>query len=95
MRKKPNHLVFSIVSFDNVNTKDYGKIKRGLKKSFKTMHCTSNNKLIIETFDIISSKSKFPVTYYKTKKLLVEGDTSNKETKAVIEFIQDNLKINS
>lgn len=87
--------MFSIVSFDNVNTKDYGKIKRGLKKSFKIMHCVSNNKSIIETFDIISSNSKFPVTYYKTKKLLVEGDASNKETKLVIEFIQENLKNNS
>lgn len=59
------------------------------------MHCVSNNKSIIETFDIISSNSKFPVTYYKTKKLLVEGDVSNKETKLVIEFIQENLKNNS
>ena len=81
-----------MISFDNVNTKDYGKIKRGMKKSFKIMHCISNNKSIIDTFDIITSNSKFPVTYYKTKKLLVEGDASNKETKSVIEFIKYNLK---
>ena len=84
-----------MVSFKNVNTKDYVKIKRGLKKLFKTIPCTSNNKSVIETFDIVSLDSKFPVTYYKTKTLLVEGDASNKDSKQVIEFIQDSLKIDS
>jgi hypothetical protein len=82
-----------MVSFKNVNTKDYRKIKRGLKKQFKTFPCTSNDRSIIETFDIVSFDSKFPVTYYKTKILLVQGDLSNKHSKPVIEFIQESLKI--
>jgi hypothetical protein len=84
-----------MVSFKNVNTKDYGKIKRGLKKLVKITPCPSENKSLIETFDIVSSSGKFPVTYYKTKVLLVEGDVSNKDFKRAIEFIQDSLKIDS
>ena len=84
-----------MTNFKNVNTKDYGKIKRGLKKLVKIIPCPSADKSIIETFDIVSSGFKFPVTYYKTKILLVQGDESNKDYKRVIEFIQHNRKIDS
>ena len=45
--------------------------------------------------DIVSLGFKFPVTYYKTKTLLVHGDESNKDYKRAIEFIQYGLKIDS
>jgi len=77
-----------MVSFKNVNTKDYVKIKRGLKKLVKIIPCP-------KTFDIVSLGFKFPVTYYKTKTLLVQGDASNKDSKRAIEFIQYSLKIAS
>jgi hypothetical protein len=84
-----------MVSFKNVNTKDYGKIKRGLKKLVKITPCPSDDKSIIETFDIVSLSFKFPVTYYKTKTLLVNGDESNQDYKRAIEFIQSSRKIHS
>ncbi|NQV40223.1 MAG: hypothetical protein HQ505_06760 [Nitrosopumilus sp.] len=83
-----------MASFNNVTVKDYGKIKRGLKKSFKTIPCLSDNRSVIETFDIISSDSKFPITYYKTKKLQIQEDSSN-NSKKVIEVIQNILNITS
>jgi hypothetical protein len=82
-----------MVSFKNIDRKDYGKIKRGLKKLVKITPCPSADKSIIETFDIVSLGFKFPVTYYKTKTLLVQGDESNKDYKKSIEFIQSTLKI--
>ena len=84
-----------MVSFKNVNTKDYVKIKRGLKKLVKIIPCPSDDKSVIETFDIVSLGFKFPVTYYKTKTLLVQGDTSHKDFKRAIEFIKYSLKIDS
>ena len=83
-----------LTSFNNVTVKDYGKIKRGLKKSFKTIPCLSDNRSVIETFDIILADSKFPITYYKTKKLLIQEDSSN-NSKKVIEVIQNILNITS
>ena len=67
--------------FDNVNEKNYGKIKRGLKKSFKTIPCLSDNRSIVETFDIVSTKSKFPITYFKTKTLEIRDDSSKDSKK--------------
>lgn len=78
--------------FDNVNEKNYGKIKRGLKKSFKTIPCLSDNRSIIETFDIVSSNSKFPITYFKTKTLEIK-EGSSKDSKKIIEVIESILKI--
>jgi hypothetical protein len=72
--------------------KDYGKIKRGLKKSFKTIPCLSDNRSVIETFDIVSSDSKLPITYYKTKTLQIQEDSSN-NSKKVIEIIQNILNL--
>ena len=72
--------------FDNVNEKNFGKIKRGLKKSFKTIPCLSDNRSIIETFDIVLTNSKFPITYFKTKTLEIKEDSS-KDSKKIIELI--------
>ena len=58
-----------MIRFENVNVKDYAKIKRGLKKSFKTIPCLSDNRSVIETFDILSTNSKLSSTYFKSKKL--------------------------
>jgi len=75
-----------------VNIKDYGKIKRGLKKSFKTISCLSDNRSVIETFDVVSEDSKLPITYYKTKTLQIQEDSSN-NSKKVIEIIQNTLNL--
>ena len=79
-----------MIRFDNVNEKDYVKIKRGLKKSFKTIPCLSDNRSVIETFDILSTKSKLSITYFKSKKLEIPSDSSN-VSKQVIELIQNIL----
>ena len=81
-----------LTSFSNVNVKDYTKIKRGLKKSFKTIPCLSDNRSVIETFDIVSADSKLPITYYKTKTLEIQEDSSSNAKKA-IEIIQNSLSI--
>ena len=81
-----------MISFDNVNVKDYVKIKRGLKKSFKTIPCLSDNRSVIETFDILSKNSKFPITYFKSKKLEIPSDSS-KDSKKIIEVIQSILDL--
>lgn len=78
--------------FDNVNEKNYGKIKRGLKKSFETIPCLSDNRSIIETFDIVLINSKLPVTYFKTKTLEIKDDSS-KDSKKIIKVIQSILNI--
>ncbi|QLH04586.1 hypothetical protein C5F49_04110 [Nitrosopumilus oxyclinae] len=78
--------------FDNVNEKNYGKIKRGLKKSFKTIPCLSDSRSIIETFDIVLTNSKLPVTYFKTKTLEIKDDSS-KDSKKIIEVIHGILNI--
>ncbi len=78
--------------FENVNEKNYGKIKRGLKKSFKTIPCLSDNRSIIETFDIISTNSKLPITYFKTKTLEIKEDSS-KDSKKIIELIDGILNV--
>lgn len=83
-----------LTSFHNVNVKDYGKIKRGLKKSFKTIPCLSDSRSVIETFDIVLGNFKFPITYYKTKTLQIQENSSN-NSKKVIEIIQSILKITS
>ncbi len=57
-----------MIHFDNVNEKDYVKIKSELKKSFKSIPCLSDNRSVIETFDILSTKSKLSITYFKSKK---------------------------
>jgi hypothetical protein len=76
--------------FDNVNEKNYGKLKRGLKKSFKTIPCLSDNRSVIETFDIVSTNSKLPITYFKTKTLEFKEDSS-KDSKKIIELIESIL----
>ena len=81
-----------MTSFNNVNLKDYGKIKRSLKKSFKTIPCLSDNRMVVETFDIILTDSKLPITYYKTKTLQIQEDPSN-NSKKVIKVIQTILNI--
>jgi len=81
-----------LTSFNNVTLKDYGKIKRSLKKSFETIPCLSDNRMVIETFDIVLSGSKVPITYYKSKTLQIPDDSSN-NLKKVIEVIQDILKL--
>jgi len=81
-----------LISFNNVNLKDYGKIKRGLKKSFKTIPCLSDNRSVVETFDVVSADSKLPITYYKTKTLQIQEDSSN-DSKKVIEVIQTILNL--
>ena len=81
-----------MIRFDNVNEKDYVKIKRGLKKSFKTIPCLSDNRSVIETFDILSTNSKLSITYFKSKKLEIPSDSSN-VSKKVIELIQTILNI--
>ncbi len=81
-----------LISFNNVNLKDYGKIKRSLKKSFKTIPCLSDNRSVVETFDVVLMDSKLPITYYKTKTLQIQEDFSN-NSKKVIEVIQTVLNI--
>lgn len=80
-----------MIRFDNVNEKDYVKIKRGLKKSFKTIPCLSDNRSVIETFDILSTKSKLSITYFKSKRLEIPSDSSN-VSKQVIELVENILK---
>jgi hypothetical protein len=72
-----------MISFENVNVKDYAKIKRGLKKSFNTIPCLSDNRSVIETFDILSTNSKLSITYFKSKKLEIPSDSSNVSKKAI------------
>ena len=79
-----------MIRFENVNVKDYAKIKRGLKKSFKTIPCLSDSRSVIETFDILSTNSKLSVTYFKSKKLEIPSDSSN-VSKKVIELIDSIL----
>ena len=81
-----------MISFENVNVKDYVKIKRGLKKSFKTIPCLNDNRSVIETFDVLSTNSKLSITYFKSKKLEIPSDSSN-VSKKVIELIQNILNI--
>ncbi|MBC8515653.1 MAG: hypothetical protein H8D31_00205 [Nitrosopumilus sp.] len=81
-----------MIRFDNVSVKDYAKIKRGLKKSFETIPCLSDNRLVIETFDVILTNSKLPITYFKSKKLEVLNDSSN-ISKKIIEIIQNILTV--
>ena len=76
-----------MIRFENVNVKDYAKIKRGLKKSFNTIPCLSDNRSVIETFDILSTNSKLSITYFKSKKLEIPSDSSN-VSKKVIERIE-------
>ena len=78
--------------FNDVNEKNYGKVKRGLKKSFKTIPCLSDNRSVIETFDIVLTNSKLPITYFKTKTLEIKGDSS-KNFKKIIELIESILNI--
>lgn len=75
-----------------MDEKDYGKIKRSLKKSFKTIPCLSDNRSVIETFDVFSANSKLPITYYKTKTLQIREDCSD-DSKKVIEIIQNTLNL--
>jgi hypothetical protein len=81
-----------MIHFDNVSVKDYAKIKRGLKKSFKTVPCLSDNRLVIETFDVLLTNSKLPITYFKSKKLEISNDSSN-VSKKIIETIQNILNV--
>jgi len=83
-----------LTSFHNVTVKDYGKIKRGLKKSFKTIPCLSDDRSVVETFDIISGDSKFPITYFKTKTLQIREESSD-NSKKVIEAIRNILDVAS
>lgn len=83
-----------LTSFNNVTVKDYGKIKRGLKKSFKTIPCLSDDRSVVETFDIISGDSKFPITYFKTKTLQIREESSD-SSKKVIEAIRNILDVAS
>ena len=76
--------------FDNVDEKNYGKIKRKLKKSFKTIPCLSDNRSVIETFDIVLTNSKLPITYFKIKTLEIKEDSS-KDSKKIIELIESIL----
>ena len=92
MRIFQHTLKNNLISFNNVSEKDYIKIKRGLKKSFETIPCLSDNRSVIETFDIVSAKSKLPITYYKTKKLQFQEDSSDNSKKA-IEIIQNTLNL--
>jgi len=79
-----------MIRFENVNVKDYAKIKRGLKKSFNTVPCLSDNRSVIETFDILLTNSKLSITYFKSKKLEIPSDSSN-VSKKIIELIQNIL----
>ena len=92
MRTFQHTLKNNLISFNNVNEKDYVKIKRGLKKSFKTIPCLNDNRSIIETFDIVSANSKIPITYYKTKTIQIQKDSTNNSKKA-IEIIQNTLNL--
>jgi hypothetical protein len=75
-----------------VDAKNYVKIKRSLKKAFKTIPCLSDNRSVIETFDVVSANSTLPITYYKTKTLQIPEDSSN-DSKKAIEIIQNILNL--
>ena len=81
-----------MINFNNVTLKDYGKIKRGLKKSFKTIPCLSGNRSVVETFDIVSADSKLSITYFKTNTLQIQEDSSN-NSKNVIKAIHATLNL--
>lgn len=81
-----------MINFNNVTLKDYGKIKRGLKKSFKTIPCLSGNRSVVETFDVVWIDSKLSITYFKTKTLQIQEDSSS-DSKNVIKTIQTILNL--
>ena len=66
------------------------KSKEGWKKSFNTIPCLSDNRSVIETFDILLTNSKLSITYFKSKKLEIPSDSSN-VSKKVIELIDSIL----
>ena len=82
----------NLINFSNVNEKDYVKIKRGLKKSFKTIPCLNDDRSVFETFDVVYADYKIPITYYKTKTIQIQEDAS-KGSKKVIEIIQNILNL--
>lgn len=81
-----------MINFNNVTLKDYGKIKRGLKKSFKTIPCLSGNRSVVETFDVVWIDSKLSITYFKTNTLQIQDDSSS-NSKNVIKTIQTLLNL--
>jgi len=81
-----------MINFNNVTLKDYGKIKRGLKKSFKIIPCLSGNRSVIETFDVVWIDSKLSITYFKTNTLQIQDDSSS-NSKNVIKIIQTLLNL--
>lgn len=81
-----------MINFNNVTLKDYGKIKRGLKKSFKTIPCLSGNRSVVETFDVVWIDSKLSITYFKTNTLQIQEDSSS-NSKNVIKTIQTLLNL--
>jgi hypothetical protein len=81
-----------MINFNNVTLKDYEKIKRGLKKSFKTIPCLNSNRSVVETFDVFWIDSKLSITYFKTKTLQIQEDSSS-NSKNVIKTIQTLLNL--
>jgi len=82
-------------SFKKVTPKKFSEIKQGLQKLFKIISYQSNDPNIAKSFDIISLGSKFPVSYYKTGTLLIQGDKSLDDFQRIIKFVKYTLKDDS
>ena len=81
-----------MVSFKNVNAADFAEIKTGLNKLFNITPYPSNDESVLESFDIVSIGSKFPVVYYETKTLLIQGDESHEDFQLAVRFIEFSLE---
>ena len=81
-----------MTSFKKISPDTFAEIKQGLKKLFKVTEFQSNDPAIIESFEIVSMGAKFPVSYYKTGTLLIQGDKKLDEYKRAIDFIEYSLK---
>jgi len=84
-----------LTSFKKVTPEAFAEIKQGLKKLFKISEYSTNDSTVIENFDIVSLGSKFPVTYYKTGTLLIQGDDSLDDFQQSIRFIKYSLENDS
>lgn len=77
-----------LTTFKKVSEEKFKEIKTGLKKISKISVYPVNGPSILANFDIISLGSKFPVIYYTTGTLLVQGDETNPDLKKALEFIR-------
>jgi hypothetical protein len=76
-----------MTSFKKVQSEDFKEIKKGLKKLYNVIEYSSNDHSVIENFDVAVLGSKFTISYYKTRTLLLQGDGKLDDFKIVVRFI--------